>query len=175
MIHTLWKQVRSTFVPFLLNKCHDRVKIKIEDRWGRPGENTTPFNKDCNFKTDGYWSRNVITNDAPGPKYWHLPPECMLLFKGLFHPHVTEPQIPCFWGKYGKKTWHFYGRQGRHYKQREPRKKKGGGHPHLYCVQGSTEIIMCTVPKKTKKTKRTWLSKCNSAILFWPLPSHALC
>lgn len=41
----------------LLNKCHDRTRIKTTKDW----------EKDCNFKRD--YGKNVIINDAPGPKY----------------------------------------------------------------------------------------------------------
>lgn len=86
----------------------------------------------------------------------------------------TETQIPCFWGDYGKKTWHFYGRQRGHYKHGEPRKK--GGHPHLYHVQGSNEIIMCTVPKKNKKkqTNKTRLSYLTAIVPFSSDHSHLM-
>lgn len=72
----------------LLNKCQDCTRMKRMKDTPHPG---ALFKEQQLKGLQERWSVNVIINHAPGPKYWHLPPECMLLFKGLFHSHITAP------------------------------------------------------------------------------------
>lgn len=125
--------------------------------------------------------------------------ECMLLFKGLSHTSLhhgqfREPvalhlcssetaqfdnidmQVPwwalksnwdrqtCFWGQYGKET---YISQGGHHKYGEPR-KKGDVHTSTIFRAAPKSCALC------QENNSIVLSKCNSAILLWPLPCFVL-
>lgn len=111
--YSLWSHIveasQTLLCSFLLNKCHE-----CEDRrWRRPGEHTLcPLNKQqmrrtATFKKDDpkMWSYDY----ALGPKYWHLPPECTLLFKeGLTHTslHPLQPCSSVLTCGYGLIHWH---------------------------------------------------------------------
>lgn len=167
MIHTLWKQVRCTFVPFFW----------LHEDYERPGEYATPERscrrwshkeKDC--KDDQkMWS--WITLQGRNTDVYLLNVCCFSkkvcfihtkLHHGRFRETFlliwdrplqipwqvnkqTRTQTPSFLRRIWKKKPDITNAE------RQIKKNKNGDINTSNHVQGSTEIIMCTVPKKQKK------------------------
>lgn len=166
-------------------------------RWHRAGEHVLcPLNKQVR-RTAAF--KKVDINDAPGPWFWLLPPECMLLLdwkmvslthycitqnlgNQLLHisAYLTQPCSSVLTGSntnrdgtYDKETWPCYVRQSGH--ERKKQTQSRGSRATLTTPprsRGPQKSSSCTVPKNKKDL--IVFSKCNSAILLWPLPCFVL-
>lgn len=182
-IHTLREHSRCTFDLLswinVLSVWNGRWKREVgtsqlgdTEAISSHGSNDT---KDCKFKKDvsGCWFKKRKRKkklSSRAKKNWHVPPECKLLFKGVFRSYVRDyfetlfsSEVALFFSMDLRKRTVFQARMEKmgcfnvcqcwcwkHMKSQEKRRP-----PHLYHVQGQHWNHRVQSAKKEKKKKKT--------------------